>query len=116
MGSNKIMVIMCPKKKGEFKMAHTCPVCGAICYCNGDIDDVCLDLEEDILNCTHCDEHELDCIDDEADYDSVDSSGYNWCNFYNCWCSDAEDITDGRGDCNYNCKDCEHVEKVNSKR
>ena len=24
------------------------------CYCNGDIDDICLDLEEDILACTYC--------------------------------------------------------------
>ena len=35
-------------------MAHTCPVCGMTCHCNGDIDDICIDLEEDILACTCC--------------------------------------------------------------
>ncbi len=43
-------------------MAHTCPVCGMTCHCNGDIDDICLDLEEDILACTHC-------LDDEDDFE-----------------------------------------------
>ena len=37
-------------------MAHTCPVCGQVCYCNGDIDDIILDHDEDILNCICCDE------------------------------------------------------------
>jgi hypothetical protein len=30
------------------------------CHCNGDIDDICLDLEEDILACTHCPDDEYD--------------------------------------------------------
>jgi NTP pyrophosphatase (non-canonical NTP hydrolase) len=46
-------------------MAHTCPVCGMTCHCNGDIDDICLDLEDvlyqvDILACTHCPDDEDD--------------------------------------------------------
>ncbi len=35
-----------------------------------------------------------------------------WCNFYSCWCDDAEDITDGVGDCDYNCKDCEECQEI----
>lgn len=31
-------------------MAHTCPDCGLVCYCGGDIDDIC--FGED-LGCTH---------------------------------------------------------------
>lgn len=45
-------------------MAHTCPVCGMTCYCYGDIDDICLDYEEDILVCIHCpdgEEEEIEC-------------------------------------------------------
>jgi hypothetical protein len=34
-------------------MAHECPECGMTCYCNGDIDDCCFDLPEDIVRCTH---------------------------------------------------------------
>ena len=41
-------------------MAHTCPVCGMTCYCYGDIDDICLDFEEDILVCIHCPEGETE--------------------------------------------------------
>ncbi len=48
-------------------MAHTCPVCGATCYCNGDIEDICLDLEDVVMACTHCyDEDEYD-FEDEFD-------------------------------------------------
>lgn len=35
-----------------------------------------------------------------------------WCNHYNCWCSDAEDITDGTGDCDYDCNDCDECESI----
>ena len=38
-----------------------------------------------------------------------------WCNHYNCWCCDAEDITDGEGDCDYECDDCEHIEIADSR-
>ena len=51
-------------------MAHTCPVCGVTCYCGGDIDDICLDIEEDILGCNHCNEYEEP--EDFEDYDECD--------------------------------------------
>lgn len=35
-----------------------------------------------------------------------------WCNHYNCWCSDAEEITDGLGDCDYDCKGCDNAEEA----
>lgn len=35
-----------------------------------------------------------------------------WCNFYNCWCSDAEEITDGLGDCDYDCRGCDDCEEI----
>ena len=38
-----------------------------------------------------------------------------WCNQYNCWCSDAKEITDGLGDCEYNCKGCELSEDISAK-
>lgn len=34
-------------------MAHECPECGQMCYCNGDIDDCCNNFEEDVMRCTH---------------------------------------------------------------
>ena len=52
------------QKEGVFYMAHTCPVCRMTCHCNGDIDDICLDLEEDILACTHCPDDEDDFEED----------------------------------------------------
>ena len=49
-------------------MAHTCPDCGQYCNCNGDIDDICLDLPEDAMNCTHClDEYGVDYDDEDRD-------------------------------------------------
>ena len=44
--------------KGGLLMAHTCPVCGITCHCNGDIDDLCLDFEDDVMACDHCEEYE----------------------------------------------------------
>jgi C4-type Zn-finger protein len=38
-------------------LAHTCPVCGQACYCNGDIDDIFMETKEAYINCTHCDEY-----------------------------------------------------------
>lgn len=35
-----------------------------------------------------------------------------WCNHYCCWVTDAKDITDGMGDCDYDCYDCEDCEEV----
>jgi hypothetical protein len=48
-------------------MAHTCPECGQQCYCNGDIDDCCFDFDEDVMNCTHCDNVEDEDIEDERE-------------------------------------------------
>lgn len=46
-------------------MAHSCPECGLICYCGGDIDDICLD-DDAQLRCSHCDEQkEGDAQEDE---------------------------------------------------
>lgn len=36
----------------------------------------------------------------------------DWCNYYNAWCDEAEDITDGVGGCDYNCNDCENCFEV----
>lgn len=44
-------------------MAHECPECGQVCYCNGDIDDCCFNFEEDVINCCHC----PDEIDEEIE-------------------------------------------------
>jgi hypothetical protein len=55
-------------------MAHTCPVCGITCHCNGDIDDLCLDFEDDVMACVHCEEYEED---DEPEYLGCDADcGY----------------------------------------
>ena len=45
-------------------MAHECPDCGLICYCNGDIDDMLLDNDEDVVMCSHCDEDGYDPFDE----------------------------------------------------
>jgi hypothetical protein len=49
-------------------MAHECPYCYTNCYCNGDIDDICLDGTEEQLLCNHhehleCCGHEEFCCD-----------------------------------------------------
>lgn len=41
-------------------MAHECPNCGLICYCNGDIDDMLLNLDRDVNRCIHCPESDDD--------------------------------------------------------
>lgn len=46
-------------------MAHSCPECGQLCFCGGDIDDCDFDFADDIANCTHC----LDNEDNDADID-----------------------------------------------
>jgi hypothetical protein len=48
-------------------MAHTCPECGMTCHCNGDIDDLCLDFDEDVLACTHCDGFEYAAYEEYED-------------------------------------------------
>ena len=34
-------------------MAHECPDCGQVCYCNGDVDDCVNNFSRDQLNCSH---------------------------------------------------------------
>lgn len=50
-------------------MAHTCPDCGCVCYCNGDIDDCVLDdrAAENICTCCPLDigEDDFPAEDDE---------------------------------------------------
>jgi hypothetical protein len=48
---------------------HTCPVCGQACYCNGDIDDICVLDHDSLPDCDHC--PELDPADfyDGDEYD-----------------------------------------------
>ncbi len=46
-------------------MSHTCPVCGQLCFCCGDIDDACNNFSEDALNCEHC----CDEVDSNSDCD-----------------------------------------------
>jgi hypothetical protein len=47
-------------------MAHSCPECGSICYCGGDIDDICFDDTDEQNRCTHC---PLDGWDDDEPLD-----------------------------------------------
>ena len=53
-------------------MAHHCPDCGEICYC--DMEDCLNDLDYDILNCTHCLTPECDGHEGNDDeYDDPES-------------------------------------------
>jgi hypothetical protein len=45
-------------------MAHTCPECGVLCHCGGDIDDCEMDGTEDQMQCSHCDDEDRVCDDD----------------------------------------------------
>jgi hypothetical protein len=38
-----------------------------------------------------------------------------WCNHYNCWCTDVDDITDGEADCDSECSSCEYSENIKQK-
>lgn len=49
-------------------MAHSCPVCGCICHCNGDWDDVLLELEEDIDRCICCVDYDENFDRDGPEY------------------------------------------------
>lgn len=59
-------------------MAHECPDCGATCYCGGDIDDCCLNIEDDVRACQHY--RKLDCAGHEE-----------YCNDLKCPCQEAPD-------------------------
>ena len=50
-------------------MAHSCPDCGCLCHCGGDIDDLCLDGTEEERYCSCCQQY------DEEDYDWEDGNG-----------------------------------------
>ncbi len=53
-------------------MAHSCPECGLVCYCNGDIDDCVFDGTAEQDGCSHCDlDAEFD-DDDEFEDDDFD--------------------------------------------
>jgi hypothetical protein len=56
----------------ERLMAHTCPDCGQVCYCNGDIDDCLNEFEEDVINCNHWMQCEKESDDD---FYAVDEEG-----------------------------------------
>ena len=36
--------------------------------------------------------------------------GEKWCNYYQCWCDDAEFIIEDNGYCDFNCNNCHHRE------
>jgi hypothetical protein len=35
-------------------MAHSCPTCGQVCYCGGDLDDILLEDTEEEEQCGRC--------------------------------------------------------------
>lgn len=54
-------------------MAHECPECGMQCYCNGDIDDMCLNTLEAINRCTHCPDDEENVLFEDFESDDPNS-------------------------------------------
>ena len=50
-------------------MAHSCPDCDQTCYCNGDIDDILIEDEEDVRRCVCC---PIDSGPEDSDYDEDD--------------------------------------------
>mgnify|MGYP006928715600 CR=1 FL=1 len=36
--------------------------------------------------------------------------GAKWCNYYQCWCDDAEFIIEDNGYCDFDCNSCHHCE------
>jgi len=53
-------------------MAHSCPICGQTCYCNGDIDDIIMDTVVTYCECIHCEETPEE---DELRYYDLDMTG-----------------------------------------
>lgn len=53
-------------------MAHSCPECGQVCYCGGDIDDCCFEGTPEEAACTHCPLDGEDDDDDGEDDDTAD--------------------------------------------
>lgn len=36
-----------------------------------------------------------------------------WCNYYNCWCDDIEEVIPEEGiECELDCRHCENMEKI----
>jgi hypothetical protein len=59
------------------EMAHSCPECGQVCYCGGDIDDCLLDDSEAVNCCGHCPlDGEDDFEDDDYDPDRADDERF----------------------------------------
>jgi hypothetical protein len=50
-------------------MAHSCPDCGLLCYCGGDIDDCEFDGTPEQAKCKHCDGRRDGEADSEATSD-----------------------------------------------
>lgn len=48
-------------------MAHSCPDCGSVCYCNGDIDEILYEGADDVETCTCCEGLDEDDADDDWD-------------------------------------------------
>jgi len=46
-------------------MAHECPECGQMCYCNGDVDDCCHNFDGDVMRCEHWKQCEQEIDEDE---------------------------------------------------
>lgn len=63
-------------EKGGGIMAHECPDCYQVCYCNGDIDDLILNEEKDLIACTHClhaeEDADREMFGDDADFELGD--------------------------------------------
>lgn len=45
-------------------MAHECPNCYQVCFCGGDIDDLLLNREQDVIWCRHYEQCEFEEEDD----------------------------------------------------
>jgi len=39
-----------------------------------------------------------------------------WCNYYNCWCNEVEDIIEEGIECDLECNDCEECEDIKPQR
>lgn len=50
-------------------MAHTCPECGNLCHCSGDIDDINMGEWIGCKHWIHCEGEDSDDEDDFYDYD-----------------------------------------------
>lgn len=48
-------------------MAHECPECGQVCYCSGDIDDICLNLPDDQARCIHYTQRECEGYEEKSE-------------------------------------------------